>query len=321
MISIIIPVYNSAQTIAATLKSVLAQEDVELEVLCVDDGSTDASAALLNEIAAAEPRIKVLTQPNGGAAKARNLALAQAKGDFIAFMDSDDLYPSTRALVALETAARREKTELAAGEIEIREATGEIRRTFGLDEAWLELPSGASVIAAKDYPYDQGFTRFLYARELFEKGLRFPELRRYEDPPFLVRALALARRIALVRVPFYRYCLAPRPEGGRVFPIEVYRDYVRGLTQVLTVAKESGLEAIRKHTIETCFGDEFRAILGNRPYEDADLFALVGALSVAAAEEIPVLKAMRHQAAFGRRIASILSRFGLRNRFLSAEMV
>ena len=88
-ISVLIPAYNCAATIQATLDSVLQQTQPADEVLVMDDGSTDETAAILKLY---EPQIKAFRQPNGGLSSARNALIAKAHGDLIAFLDSDDVW-------------------------------------------------------------------------------------------------------------------------------------------------------------------------------------------------------------------------------------
>ena len=89
--SIIIPVYNVAPYLRECLDSVLAQTFTEWEAICVDDGSTDGSGDILNEFADKDARIKVLHQANSGVSVARNCGLENAIGDWIGFVDSDDV--------------------------------------------------------------------------------------------------------------------------------------------------------------------------------------------------------------------------------------
>jgi glycosyltransferase involved in cell wall biosynthesis len=88
-VSVLIPAYNSAATIAATLDSVLCQTAPADEILVMNDGSTDDTAAILKGY---EPRIKMFSQRNGGLSKARNELIARARGELMAFLDSDDLW-------------------------------------------------------------------------------------------------------------------------------------------------------------------------------------------------------------------------------------
>ncbi len=94
LVDVLLPIYNAARTIEASLESVCTQTMRDLRVLAVDDGSTDGTADLLARMAARDPRIVVLTRPNGGVVDALNTALAHATAPFVARQDADDLsYP------------------------------------------------------------------------------------------------------------------------------------------------------------------------------------------------------------------------------------
>ncbi|MBR3846966.1 MAG: glycosyltransferase family 2 protein, partial [Alistipes sp.] len=86
--SVIIPLYNKEQEIEATIRSVLAQTYQPLEIVVVNDGSTDRSAEVVRSIDS--PLIRLITQPNGGECAARNRAVSEAKGDYVALIDADD---------------------------------------------------------------------------------------------------------------------------------------------------------------------------------------------------------------------------------------
>ena len=89
-ISVVIPVYNAASYLQACLSSVLSQSFTNLEIIVIDDGSTDASLSVLNGYASSDSRIKLLQQENSGPSVARNKGLASATGDLIFFLDADD---------------------------------------------------------------------------------------------------------------------------------------------------------------------------------------------------------------------------------------
>src|SRR5689334_21141299 len=92
LVTVVVPVYNTLPYVADALESALAQTHRELDVVVVDDGSTDGSSGVVVELAAREPRIRVVRQPNAGLAAARNAGLAAAAGEYVAFLDSDDLW-------------------------------------------------------------------------------------------------------------------------------------------------------------------------------------------------------------------------------------
>lgn len=112
LVSIIVPVYNAEAYLAYTIQSVLQQSYPYFELLLVNDGSTDSSAAICDEYAAQDPRIRVIHKANEGVSAARNLGLDEAAGDFIVFVDSDDLIQK-RMLQKLIAAITTYRTDLA----------------------------------------------------------------------------------------------------------------------------------------------------------------------------------------------------------------
>ena len=90
LISVIIPVYNTAQYLSLCIESVLAQTYRDIEILLIDDGSTDGSSRICDEYAYRDARIKVIHQVNSGVVAARKTGLKEAKGELIGFVDSDD---------------------------------------------------------------------------------------------------------------------------------------------------------------------------------------------------------------------------------------
>lgn len=245
--SVIMPVYNEAAVLAESLDSALAQSLKEIEVICVDDGSTDASVAILREYASKDPRVKVLTQPNSGPAAARNLALAEASGEFVTFLDADDRYPESTTLEKLHGAAVENGVKVCGGGIEIV-GEGHCERTFtGAFAGNAFAESG--VRRFFDYQYSFGFTRFIYSRQLLsDNGVFFPALRYFEDPPFMVRALAAAGEFMALDFPTYSVRHEEKPFNwfsngcGRVL------DLLEGLRLNLVFAKEKGYAELREHS-------------------------------------------------------------------------
>lgn len=107
LVSVIIPAWNAQDTLAETLRSVANQTHRELEILIVDDGSTDRTAAIAGQFCAGEPRARLIRKDNGGVASARNAGIAVAMGEWIAPIDSDDLWHPARVekMIAVALAA------------------------------------------------------------------------------------------------------------------------------------------------------------------------------------------------------------------------
>src|SRR5690606_12704683 len=104
-IAVIIPMFNAQATLRATLESVRQQTHAELDIIVVDDGSTDASPQIAATEAAADVRIRVVRQPNSGVAAARNLGAALSSAEYLAFIDADDLWAPPK--MALQLAAMK----------------------------------------------------------------------------------------------------------------------------------------------------------------------------------------------------------------------
>ena len=110
-VSVIIPVYNVEQYLRECLDSVTSQTLKQIEIICIDDGSTDNSLEILKEYQAKDTRIKIIRQENGGLSSARNTALKHCSGDYITFVDSDD-YLRTDALQLLTEKAQENDLDM-----------------------------------------------------------------------------------------------------------------------------------------------------------------------------------------------------------------
>ena len=102
LVSVILPVHNGAEHVGIALDSALTQTHQDLEIIAVDDGSTDSTLTILSNYAARDARVRVFTQPNSGVARARNRAIAESRGEFIAPLDADDLWQPTKLHRQLE---------------------------------------------------------------------------------------------------------------------------------------------------------------------------------------------------------------------------
>jgi glycosyltransferase involved in cell wall biosynthesis len=137
IVSVIIPAYNAAKFVGRTLESLGAQTFAEFEAIVVDDGSNDDTADVVNEVVGRDSRFRLIRQANGGVAAARNRALAEARGRYLANLDSDDMWRPTfleRTIAALE----------AAGD----EAVFAFAQTLWVDEQDRLLPQTAQAAPA-----------------------------------------------------------------------------------------------------------------------------------------------------------------------------
>ena len=120
LVSIIIPIYNSEKFIKECIESVFSQSYKNLEIVLINDGSTDNSFKICSELAKVYNNVILLNQENSGVSAARNQGIKNAKGDFLFFLDSDDLLPPT-AIQSLVTSAQQTYSDLTIGKISSNE--------------------------------------------------------------------------------------------------------------------------------------------------------------------------------------------------------
>ena len=111
--SVIIPAYNAAATLWSTVESVACQSDRDMEIIIVDDGSTDETASVMREIACEFARIRTVSKRNGGVSSARNFGASLAKGKFLAFLDADDTWYSDKLAAHRALHEREPETEVS----------------------------------------------------------------------------------------------------------------------------------------------------------------------------------------------------------------
>ena len=192
MISIIVPVYNAQNYLSGCIESLLAQTEKDLQIILVDDESTDESPAIAHDYAARDPRILVLQQPHAGQSVARNLALLHAKGEFIAFVDADDrIEPDwcKQHLTAIHNV-----DYVQSGYKRVTNDT----RLSAIDH----LPS-------TNHQFTSPCMR-LYRRKTIE-GLRFAEGYIYEDVLFSTDLWL--RNVRCKRIPYAGYLYTLNPQG------------------------------------------------------------------------------------------------------------
>lgn len=128
MISIIIPLYNKAQSIEKTIFSVLSQSYEDFELLIVDDGSTDKSVTVVNRIA--DERIRLIEKDNGGVSSARNAGIHASKYDWISFLDADDLWHRDFLKNIAEVIEEQKEVQIITTDYETRTSNGDLIKSY-----------------------------------------------------------------------------------------------------------------------------------------------------------------------------------------------
>lgn len=251
-ITVVIPVHNAEDYVAECLDSVTGQTLRDMEIICIDDASTDSSLRICSSAASEDDRIVVLhLDENVGAARARNEAISRATGDYLAFIDADDWYPDDRALEKLYRAAVESGADIVGGSLsEFDSNTNEVITDYsgrGHLEAYQFTAEG--FVDYADWQNDLGWIRFIYRRSfLIENDVTFPPLTRHEDPVFLVRAMLAAGRFYAIPDIVYRYRIFHKPLS---LSRENLQDALIGMGEVMALARSHGLSTLEGWTYET----------------------------------------------------------------------
>ncbi|MCD8149307.1 MAG: glycosyltransferase [Clostridiales bacterium] len=202
-VSVIMPVYNASEHLRQCLDSVTGQTLREIEIICVDDGSTDDSVAILNEYAAKDSRIRVITQENAGAGAARNRGLEAAGGEYLSILDADDFFEPTMLEKAYEKAKASDAQVLVFRSDQYREDLGQLVQadwTLRKQELPPYRPMDFRTFTGNVFKVFVGWAwDKLFLREFVEENhLRFQEIRTSNDMLFVFSAIVLAERIEIL---------------------------------------------------------------------------------------------------------------------------
>ena len=240
-ISVIIPIYNMEQYLSECLDSVLCQTLEEIEILCIDDGSTDGTKDILRDYASKNNKVIVITQNRLGEGGARNAGLAAASGEYIAFMDSDDYYPAPDVLEYLYVNAKKNNVLMARGAI-YRDINGVI----SLKQNFPIYDEDEMVIQFCEHGVDSYFTAFIYARELIcSNNITFPKYKRGADQVFQFTAESIAKRIWVSNKCVYVY----REFDKVIDRTKDALDELNALLDIMKIANKNGLMNIQNYAL------------------------------------------------------------------------
>lgn len=215
LVSVIIPVYNVEEYLPHCLESVIRQSYSNLEILVVDDGSTDSCGAICDSYAKKDKRIHVIHKPNGGLSDARNAALNVMTGDFVTFVDSDD-YVSINYVSDLYHLIVRNGADIAVNTFAIVHD----HNYMGKGKKSLKIFLLSRMEALQRLFYQAGFDATapckMFKKNLFN-NIRFPKGLLFEDVPTTYRLFLKAESIVYCDNPSYYYFMRPDSIEGSVF--------------------------------------------------------------------------------------------------------
>lgn len=239
LVSVVVPVYNVEKYLEHCVESIVKQTYLNIEVILVDDGSTDSSGKLCDSLANRDARIKVIHKSNGGLSDARNRAIDEARGEYLYFVDSDDYIP----LDSIEYLLKK----LKDSDSDI--AIGGMLTTSKLDESVIKKETYTLFLnnkeAVKELFYGSYYTTSasakLYKASLFN-GIRYPYGKLNEDLFTTYKLLNRAEKVACSDKTVYYYYHRPGSIMNSAFN-ERKLDVVRALDQIEKDIDLDGYEA------------------------------------------------------------------------------
>ncbi len=257
-VSIIMPIYNRAKVLPKAVRSVLNQTLHEIELLCINDGSTDDSIKVLKRIAREDSRVRILSQRNKGAGPARNYGLKRARGEFVAFLDSDDWYASNCALEKLYYKAIENHVKICIG----GSRRARLGKLLPLDKPGKEYFTKEQLMSFQDYQCTYGYCRGIYDRKMvLQNEIFFPPYRRFQDPPFFMEAMICARYFYVITDMVLVY-----DESCNYHKInwneEAITDLLRGIRDIIRMAQAESYIELQRYFIERIkTGEKWNGIL------------------------------------------------------------
>ena len=236
LVSIIIPVYNMGDSLEESLNSILTQDYPSIEVILVDDGSSDNSLEICKSLAEKDSRVTYVHTENRGSGPARNTGIEMSRGKYLYFPDADDFLASD-AISTLVEAIGEDSVDLVV--FGYREATRE--GTVLREKQYENFSQDGDIIRdnySEFFAMDRRFgiqgapwNKFFDGDVVRENGIEYPPLRRHQDEGFIARYMSVARKVKFISAVLYTYY--PNTVGleWKKYPTDYY-EAVKGLSDV-----------------------------------------------------------------------------------------
>lgn len=216
MISVIVPVYNAEKYIRETIHSILNQDFADFEILLINDGSKDKSLEICNELALKYPQIRVFEQKNSGVSAARNKGLLEARGEYIAFADADDLLEKDM-LSTLYNCAKEYNADVVSCGAGLVEDGKIIKEEYGTNTIKVYDSNEALKFFLAGNRVNIGVWTKLFKKDLIKDITFLKDKRINEDKLFIFEALMKANKFVVYDVTKYLYCKREGSATTKVF--------------------------------------------------------------------------------------------------------
>lgn len=245
-VTVIIPVYNVESYLREAVDSVLCQTLQNIEVILVDDGSTDGSGVVCDEYATLDQRVRVIHKSNGGLSSARNAGIEIANGEYLMFLDSDDLYAETTLLDKLATLLDKCKEIDFLQFKSVTFKTNPVRQIPQKNATMVKIEGRDKIFNAyKDWEMTHTCCDKIYRAATIQKADRFPLKLYYEDEYFTSSLLPILKAIILADIVGYWV----RERAGSItrplkFNNKLYYDHVIVYGRLISIGKKFGQNAL-----------------------------------------------------------------------------
>ena len=250
-VSIIIPIYNGERYLSECLDSCVNQTMKDIEIICINDGSTDATESILKKYSEKYRNIIVISQKNQGSGPARNAGIDAARGEFVIFMDADDMYSDNGIIELLYGKAIHNGVNVCGGSFCRKPHNGILTSDFAKSTKKLFFEN-EGMYSYEEYQTAFGYTRFIFkTRMLKENHIRFPNYRRFQDPPFMVQAMICANHFYAVKAGVYVWRNTDKVIWYR--QDDVIDGVIKGIKDILVISKERGLAVLHAEAVSELY--------------------------------------------------------------------
>ena len=269
LVSIIVPVYNVENYIDDCVKSLVSQTYKNIEIILIDDGSTDKSGGICDEYALDYDRVKVFHKENGGLSDARNYGLTKIEGEYVCFVDSDD-YVEPNFVYELMSAVEKYSVDIACVRWKATKATEQLKIPCTGETKLLD---SQTVLKEMVSPIDYGITVSvwdrIYKRDIIA-GLSFPKGKCYEDILFSTNAIIRANKIAYIDKELYVYRVRvgsiTRPTEGLLDKRIITDKLFHEMKQIELVKDKGFLDVYQYYRLLYYY--EILSVYVSNPYEE-----------------------------------------------------
>lgn len=239
-VSVVIPIYNVEQYLPKCLASIVHQTLQEIEIICVNDGSTDNCLKILKEFKSKDKRIKIINKENGGLGNARNAGLESAKGEYISFIDSDD-YIDKNFLELLYNEAKEDDADVACGGIK-RENDGETHFLINYSQTVITDDIYQKINISKAAQFSFVWNKIYKHTFLKENELKFMQDIVFEDLVYTPQIMIKSNTLATVPDTFYHYVKREKSIFQDKGNVDLEKDKIFALKYMCEYYKNAGID-------------------------------------------------------------------------------